>query len=201
MKNYPLSLAVILSLFLFSCKKESLNNEQPSELKGEWKLMQIEADGKTSSIVSSDLLGTMTGEVLMDYVTINNKGSMSFDNGTMKTINVQYDVTGSITMKQFIDEEPITTFDSTLNIPMPESSSAGEYIQVSADSLYCPNGSIVQVQGAEDYQSKPVGVKLKYEGDKLILTMRQKDTTVETDEDMTREDKIDVTLVITLQKQ
>lgn len=201
MKKTFLSITVILSLFLFSCQKEdSILEEKPeTELKGDWKFMQFTMDGVTSTESVDENLGDMKIEIVMNYLSKNNKGTISFSNGKMSSNQLSYDVTGLVTLKTYFDGDVNVSSDS-LNVFMPPSNGIGDYIQVTADSLYCPNGALIQMEGAEDMHSKPAGIKLKYEGNNLTMTVTQKESFTVTENGITQDKKSDLKMIVTLQK-
>jgi hypothetical protein len=100
-----------------------------------------------------------------------------------------------------MDNILVNSYDSAINIAMPPSSSSVDYVRISADSIYCPNGAFIDVEGADDIGSKPAGIKYKVDGDKLIMTIKQKESAVETEAGITQENKTDAICVVTLQKQ
>jgi hypothetical protein len=203
MKKTTLSLLSILTLFLFSCQKESSNNEQKSEneLTGTWNLLHLDMEGENSIEVSSDDLGSIKNIVFMDYLTTNNKGSITFEESKLASNNLSYDVTGTFSVKQYMDNLLVNSYDSAINIAMPPSSSTTDYVRISADSIYCPNGAFINVEGADGLESKPAGIKYKVDGDRLIMTIKQKESEVLTEEGITQETNSNVTCVVTLQKQ
>ena len=201
MKNISLSLLAILSLFLFSCKKETSNDQKTeNELTGTWNLLYFVMEGQNSIELSSEDLGSIHNIVYMDYLSTNNKGSITFEENKIKSNELSYDITGTINLKEYIDGMLVNSFDSTVNIPMPASSSTNDFVRVTADSIYLPNSSLITIEGAEDLYSKPGGIKYKFDGDKLILTARQKESGVIIEDGITQETKSDATMVMTLQK-
>ena len=198
MKNIALSLLAVTTLFLFSCKKESSNNQEGGELSGTWNFVGANLSGESSSEISSDDL-SVKGVIFTTYITKNNAGTISFENKKMISNGLSYVTEGTMNMKQYMDGSLVSDQDSPFNITVPSSSSTTDYIQVGTDSIYCPNGSFINMDG-DNMQSKPAGIKYRFEGDKLILTARVKDTTVVTEEGVTQEDKMDATMIVTLQK-
>ena len=200
MKKISLALVSVVALFLFSCKKDSSDNNQTTgELKGTWNLEKLDADITTSTELSS-AEASVKGVFLTDYLSTNNKGTVTFDDTHITSKDLSYDLTGNLNMKYYLDGVLFTNVDSTLNISMPASSGTSEYVRVGTDSLYCPNGSFIHMETGDDLFSEPAGIKFKFDGDKLILTVTQKETTTDTEDGTTQEDKIDANLVITLQK-
>ncbi|MBL7697324.1 MAG: hypothetical protein JNK79_04170 [Chitinophagaceae bacterium] len=203
MKRTSLSLVAIISLFLFSCQKEDSIGEQKAEaeLKGDWKFLNFDLDAVTSSETIGGDIGNIKSEFITNYLTENEAGTISFSDNQIFSHDLAYDVTGSILMNTYMDDDLIMNFDSTLNIPMGPSNSTTDYVRVTEDSIYCPNGSFIQIEGVEGVeQSKPGGMKLKFEGDKLILTITQKDVQTITEEGITQEQKSDIKMIATLQR-
>lgn len=190
------------SLFLFSCKKESSEDgSKQQDLLGSWKLLDMTVDGEISTQLTTDDMGSLKNAVLMDYVTENEKGGITFEESKLISSELAYDVTGTVTSTLYFDGVPTASFDSVINIPMPPSSASVDYVRVGTDSIYCPNGTFIHMEGAEDLESMPGGFKYRFEGDKLIMTIRQKELEVVTEEGMIQEDTTDITLVATFQKQ
>lgn len=204
MKNLYLPVIAAASIFLFSCKKDSTVSEQPqSNLNGNWNLLSIEVNGETSTKITTEEFGSMTSVATMDYLTTNNKGILAFTQSTVKSINLVYDVTGTFGMKQYMDDVFIGGEDSTVNIhhelDEEEETMEGSYTRVGADSIYCPEGFVIFPQGIDE--GKPMGAKLRFDGDKVFMTFINKESTSTNDDGITNETKNDVTMVIALQKK
>jgi hypothetical protein len=201
MKKLSLTLVSVVALFLFSCKKDSSdNNQSTGELKGKWNLENLDFNAMTSTeLADSD--ASVKGVFLSDYISANNKGTICFDDTHITSKELSYDLTGNLNMKYYLDGALMSNVDSTLNISMPASSATTDYVRVGADSLYCPNGAFIHMETGDDLFSTPNGIKFKFDGNKLILTITQKETSTVTEDGTTQEDKIDAKLVVTLQKQ
>jgi hypothetical protein len=201
MKKLSLTLVSVVALFLFSCKKDSSdNNQSTGELKGTWNLENLDFNAMTSTELA-DSETSVKGVFLTDYISANNKGTISFDDTHITSKDLSYDLAGNLNMKYYLDGALMSNVDSTLNISMPASSATTEYVRVGADSLYCPNGAFIHMETGDDLFSTPNGLKFKFDGYKLILTITQKETSTVTEDGTTQEDKIDAKLVVTLQKQ
>jgi|GEM_PF-6111051 len=61
---------------------------------------------------------------------------------------------------------------------MPPSGSVADYITVSSDSIYFPGGNFVNV-GTSTAQAQSSGAKLKFQGDKLIMTFNVSDVSIQ----------------------
>lgn len=203
MKKILLSSLAISSLFLFSCQKESSDSGKNDEksLLGSWKLLNIDFEGELSSEISSEDMGSAKNAIFMDYLSTNNKGGITFEESKLISDQLSYDIEGTVTSKIYVNNVLINSYDSVINISMPPSSSTVDYVRVGTDSIYCPNGAFLQIEGADDLESEPMGFKYKIDGDKLIMTIKEKESEVQTEDGMTQEDKSDMTLIATFQKQ
>jgi hypothetical protein len=83
---------------------------------------------------------------------------------------------------------------------MPPSSSSANYVAVGKDSIYCPGGALITMANGENMQGAAAGMKYRFEGDKLILNIRSKQSTIVAEGGLTQEDNFDVTCVLTLQR-
>ncbi len=203
MKRTLLFSLTILCLFLFSCKKESSEDggSTGKELLGTWNLLNLDFEGEASNKIISEDLGSFTNAILMDYVSTNNKGTVTFEENKMISNELAYDLNGTVTFKFFLGDVLTDSYDSTINVSVPPSSSTSDYVRVGADSIYCPNGAFLDVEGADDLESRPTGFKYKFDGNKLIMTVKQKELAVNTEDDITQEETSDMILIATFQKQ
>ena len=100
MKNISLFAVATISIFLFSCQKEGSNNELPqNDLKGAWNLLYIDVEGESSTEITSEDLGSLKAVAVMDYITTNNKGTLTFNDSKVVSNNL-----GGIKTRKFIEE-------------------------------------------------------------------------------------------------
>jgi hypothetical protein len=200
MKKATLSLFAVLALFVISCKKESSNGNQTGEIKGTWNLVNFDVDGTTSSEISSADIGSVKAVFLIDYTSVNNKGTLTIDDANMTSNALAYDVNGTINIKQYYNGLLISDDDSTFNVSVAPTTSTTAYTRVGSDSLYCPNGSFIVDADNNEWASKPAGIKYRFEGNKLIMTITQKGSEVQTQDGVTQQDEMDMKLIATFQQ-
>lgn len=199
MKNLSLPLLLAASVTLFSCKKESKNEGQANQLSGTWNYVSATMSGTTSTELSSDGM-SVKAVIVTNYVTKENKGTISFENNKMIAHDLSYVTDGTMNSKQYMDGGLMSDTDAPFNVTVPSTNSSTDFVQIGTDSLYCAGGSFITMDGGEQAQSKPAGIKYRFEGDKLILNAIGKNTTVTTEDGVIQTDKYDVNMTITLQK-
>jgi hypothetical protein len=122
------------------------------------------------------------------------------DDANMTSKDLAYDINGTVNIKQYFDGTLVSRDDSTFAVSMSPSSSTTSYTRIGNDSLYCPNGSFITIEGGESMTSQPVGIKYRFDGNKMIWTVTQKTSEVQTEDGITQDDKTDIKMIATFQK-
>lgn len=204
MKTLTLSVAISATIFLFSCQKESSNNEKPSaEISGTtWDLVSIDMEGQATSEFAAEGLGTMKSVMAYDYLTNSAEGVITFGADKMTSSNLAYVCSGTFQLQQFVDGTLMNSVDSTLDhYTMPASNGVVEFVKIGTDSLYCPNGGFIDLQGSGEMQSKPAGVKYSFDGDNLILKINEQTTETTNEDGMIQVDNTSQKATVLLKKK
>jgi hypothetical protein len=186
--------SVLILIVLVSCKKEVSN--QNANIEGNYKFVSLTAH----SIATTRTSGTADNyeaTTYTNYITQNNTGTVKIDGSTITTQNIAYSV--DTTMISYINDNG--TKDTVLFpfvVTMPPSSGTTNYKTITADSIYCPSGSIFMNGTAQ--ASVPTGVKVKTDGNKLYMTFHGNQTNTQTAQGETIYIYDDMTSTITLQK-
>jgi hypothetical protein len=155
-------------LFLISCQKElSQESSGPGGLEGTWKF--VEMYSKTESIVElSDGIDNLKTVTLSEYTSTENTGTLRIDKSNMTSTGIGYTIDTKATGFIYENNVLIDTISAPFNFVLPPSSSVSPYTKVSADSLYFSGGQVIAMAGLNTI-SQPSGVKLKFEGNKLLM--------------------------------
>lgn len=202
-------LACISALLLISCQKElTMESSQgfgPGQgganntLQGKWKFIGMYA--QTQAIVELndgvDVLKTITAS---EYNTKKNTGTMEIDAVKMTNTNFGYEIDTLARGLVYENNVLVDSLSLPLNFVLPPSSSVSPYTKVSSDSLTFPPGQFVSM-GTSSPLSQPTGVKLKFQGDKLLMTVNVAVTDVQSVFGITQTKKETAKVVLTYQKQ
>jgi hypothetical protein len=74
-------------------------------------------------------------------------------------------------------------------------------VLIGTDSIYCPNGSFLEVEGAEGIEAGPTGFKFTIQDNRLVLTNHMTESEEAIEEGVTTTNEINLTVVTTLEKQ
>lgn len=202
-------LACISALFLISCQKEltmdsslgvgSGQGGTTNNLQGNWKFLGMYS--QTQAVVELndgvDVLKTVT---LSEYNTKKNTGTLVIDASKMTATNFGYEV--DTLAKGFVYDNNVLV-DSMLvpfNFVLPPSNSVAPYTKVSSDSITMGPGQFLSMGGSAPL-TQPTGVKIKYQGDKLLMTINVSVTDVQSVFGITQTKKEAAKVVLTYQKQ
>jgi hypothetical protein len=167
---------------------------------GNWKFISFQ-EVTTQAVevnTGSDIIKTITTR---DYVTDNNAGNIRFDGNAMFFSKVAFAV-NTITKVSFYTN---AVFDYTQQMPfsgaLPATTSTAYYKKTGTDSLYFALGVVTGLGLNGSVETKPAGYKLKFDGDKLYMTLAINETTTQTAAGVTQTVTTNSTNVTTLQKQ
>ena len=172
-KHFALSLLTVI-VILISCKKES-NTDNNAAIEGTYKLKYLTA--KTNSTITGD-----DGEkavTISDYTTIDNQGTIVFDNSNLSATGLSYTVDTIANVYLYQDNQLINSSSYPFQFTLPASNSVASYKLIGADSIYFPGGSLTAgVGGNGSIQAGPSGGRYSLNGKLLTLTQNaSKDST------------------------
>lgn len=201
-------LTCLAAVFLISCQKElSMNTPStPNQggttgaLQGNWKFIGLHS--KTLAIVEvnagTDVVKTVTTS---EYTTIKNTGTLVIDATNMTSTNLGYEVDAVGKGLTYQNNVLIDSLSVPFTFVAPPSSSVSPYTKVSSDSLNVGPGQFMSMGATTPVTTQPVGVKLKFQGDKLLMFANVSVTDVQSVLGMTQTKKQTVNAVFTYQKQ
>lgn len=158
--------AVVMSVLFVSCKKEN-SNPSNAEINGTWNFASMETDGSVSQEYT-DEFGTTKTINTYDFVSEDNKGTITFDGSKIVSSNLSYSVDYVLTAKTYQDGVLVGTSTLPINQSYPASSSTASYKMVGTDSIYFEGGSMFM--GGVTTELIPSGAKLDLQGNTLFMT-------------------------------
>ncbi len=196
-----------LGIFTIACQKElsidSLTGSgggSANSVIGKWKFINI--DAKTESIVeATDGIDIEKSISFSNYVSTNNKGTITFDATKMNSSGLGYDVNTTVKAYLYLNGTLEDSLESPFSFSVPLSDGTATYKQISSDSLYFENGGFVYQGGGGSQSSQPGGARIKFEGNRLLMTSNSTQTKSETISGITQKQTTKATSVITLEKQ
>jgi hypothetical protein len=205
-KTWIISFAILLAVFSFSsCQKEVSGDgilpppvENP--LLGNWKLIDNDVKAEFTQEVIRDI-GTLTNISTLDYITMNNDGTLTFEQDKILAKQLSFSFEDTIKSQLYVDGSFVEAYESPIDATMPPASSSSPYVLVGTDSIYCPNGSFLQIEGTDTTETFPTGFKFVIQDDRLILTNHTTAQEEVTEDGATTKTESKVTVVTTLQKQ
>lgn len=164
---------VCIIAFASSCQKElTLNDSLPvtkaTAMYGNWKFVNMEVSTVAGSLTEDQFM-KMETEMTSNYVTTNNKGSMTIEPGIMRSSNISYDISLVSKMKTKIDGVLTDSTEFNFNVSSPPSSGMSEYTTI-GDSIFTKN-SFVKMDSTI-IASEPQAGTFKVEGNKLVIAFQ-----------------------------
>ena len=186
--------SVLVLILLVSCKKEVSN--QTANIQGNYKFVSLV--GHTKNISRTSTTGdNFESTTYTDYISQNNTGTVKIDASTITSQNLAYSV--DTTMTSYVNDNGTRdTVQFPFVITMPPSNGTTNYKSVTADSIYCPSGSIFM--NGTSQATLPTGVKLKTDGNKLYMTFQGSQTNTQNIQGQSIYMYTEVKSTITLQK-
>lgn len=182
-----LFLAACAALLFASCTKGPMagpdpdpivtppgTNPNPSDnkLMGTWKFAGVELKGQSVTSATDMEGNTLKGITNTDYISIENKGTVTFDERMMVSKDISYTIDTKVQSVTYINNELVASQDAPFRITTPASESKGAYELRANDSLYSP-GSSVSFPGMEGSMTgDAIASKLSWKGDTLVLKSR-----------------------------
>ena len=167
---------------------------------GNWKFISFhEVTSQTVEVnTGNDAIKTVTTR---DYTSENNAGNIRFDGSAMFFTRVAFTVNTMAQVSYYTNG----VFNVTQQVPftgaLPATTSTAYYKKIGADSLYFAVGVVTGLGLNGSVETKPAGYKLKFDGNKLYLTLAINETTTQTDGGITQKVITNTTNISTLQKQ
>jgi hypothetical protein len=162
--KFTLSVASLVLLFLVSCKKDSGSK---SALEGNWNFTSMEVHDSTSNTYNDgyDELDIST----FNYLTTNNKGTVSISGGTMTAKGLSYSIDTVLTARFYTDGALWNEYSQPLSIDLPTTNVTSTFKLVGADSIYFPNGGFAAIVSSVT-QTVAAGYKYTLSGGTLTMT-------------------------------
>ena len=176
MKKITLSIFMSLSLFyLVSCKKDSGdNNPKSGNIQGNYQFISLSAS-TTSTVIVTDGVTVDKTVTKSDYISKNNAGNMTITDSKIISTDLAYSIDTIAHTYMYEDGVLIDDFDFPFQFDAPISSATSDYVWVTSDSIYCPNGTIF-TDGVTS-NSGPSGVRILQQADKLFIMASKEQTT------------------------
>src|SRR5690349_11661587 len=100
-------LAALVMIAFTACQKEVsgdgiLPPEQENPLLGTWKLITNDIKTKATQHLSDDI-GTITNIATLDYITVNNKGSVTFEKDRILSKQISFDVADTVRSEIYVN--------------------------------------------------------------------------------------------------
>lgn len=197
-------LALVMAVFS-SCQKEIsgegiLPDPSDNPLLGTWKLIDNNVQSSVSQELTDDI-GTISNISTFDYITTNNKGSLTFELDKMLGKQLSFDVAGTINSEIYVNGFFVESFETPVSGSAPPSTTSNPYVLIGTDSIYCENGSFLEIEGADSSVTVPTGFRFTITDNRLVLTNHTVTSEESTEEGITTKTDSEITVVTTLEKQ
>jgi hypothetical protein len=117
----------------------------------------------------------------------------------MTAFGLAYSVGTTFKIYVYMDGSLDDSLDFPYSATLPATNNSADYKKIGADSIYLTSGAMTMGNNGT-VQSMPAGYKLKWDGDKMIMTMNYQTTKTKTDQGVTMKTTDKATTVTTLQK-
>jgi hypothetical protein len=173
---FRLTFWAILSVTVFSCTKEKSIDTSTgaggsgggtNAVLGTWKFAGFTAAIKVDA-TATDGTDVEKAVTSYDYLSTNNKGTVTFAANTFTGTGLGYDLNTILYAKFYTNGVLEDSLEVPFNFTLPPTNSSGGYKLVGADSLYFTGGFIAV--GLDSMESKPIGYKYSIAGNKLTMT-------------------------------
>lgn len=169
---------------------------------GTWTFINMHAT-TLSSVEYNTGFSNEKAVTVSDYTTQNNAGTITFDGSKMTATGLAYDVNAIAKTYMYTDNvlDDSLDFPFTANIPSSTASNA-TYKKVTSDSIYIQSGAFTGMDpNGGTTQGMPSGYRLKWDGDKMYMSMSYTQTSNQVVSGMTQKTTMRITSVTTLQKK
>jgi len=124
----------------------------------------------TQSTVTVNAQGQQLKAItISDYVTKSNIGTVKITSNQFITTGLGYSIDTVMNVKTYIDNVLFDDSDVPFVASVPSSSSTSPYVRISADSITVTGALGVSPDPSGNTPTGPVGVKLSWSGDTLLL--------------------------------
>ena len=174
-----LSILLTLIILFTSCQKEVnyANNNNPGNTGGTGNSNDIVGDydfvglaAHTNSTVTVSELGQVIKSVTVsDYVSQNNIGTVKITSGQFISSGLGYSIDTTMNVKTYQDNVLFDDSDFPFVISVPASNTTSPYSRITADSISVTGALGVAPDPSGSTPTGPVGVKLSWSGDTLLL--------------------------------
>jgi len=175
MQKFTVSIFLSLTLFyLVSCQKDSGDNNPPSKnIQGNYQFVSLTA-ATTSTVIITD--GTTVDKTVTksNYTTKNNVGTLTITDSKMISSGLSYSIDTIAHSDIYEDGVLVDNFEFPFVFDAPSSSATSDYIWVTSDSIYFPNGTMF-TDGVTS-NSGPSGARVLLQGDKLYISASKEQT-------------------------
>ena len=144
----------------------STNNT--NNIEGDYDFVGMEAYTQSTVrvITSSQTVETHTESY---YITKNNSGTMTITSNQLIGTNIAYSIDTTMNVKTIVDNVLFDDSDFPYVTSSPASSSTSPYVRVSSDSITVTGAIGVATDPSGTLPTGPVGTKLSWSGDTLLL--------------------------------
>ena len=135
----------------------------PKDITGNYKFVSITANTKATVIAGT---GTAQEKLITtsNYTTTNNVGTISISSTDFTSTGVGYTAAGVATNEYYLGGALVQTIDVPFDEDIPPTSDNTKYKRINNDSIYFDDGDPT---GA----SVPIGARISWAGDTLIMKM------------------------------
>lgn len=183
-KSVQIALLALVMIGAVACQKEvdyvdlppNNNPNDPGNpsgnrsIIGDWKFVKL--TGVSTSITELTQDGvTMRNVSVTNVDSKDEKGTQRIDETTLTTTGVGYSMSSVVTGETFINGISTGAVSLPMNFTAPPTSGTSKYKKVTADSIYV-EGGILNVDLQDQVSSLPVGAKISWLGDTLVLHVK-----------------------------
>lgn len=125
-----------------------------------------------STVTVTDQGQELKSVTVSDYVTKNNTGTVKVTSSELITTNVAYSIDTMMNVKTYIGNLLMSDLDFPFALTAPTTSTSSPYVRNSADSITVTGTFGVSVDPTGNAPTGPVGMKLSWSGDTLLLRVK-----------------------------
>ena len=187
MKILKIFLLLFFLAFLFSCQKEvdlqDDNNNTgaiTTNIVGNYDFVGMLANTK-STVVAGTGLQQEKIITVSSYSSTNNSGTVAITTSQMNTTDIGYSIDGIAATEYYLGGVLLTSVDLPYSFTLPPTSGNSTYRRITNDSIYFDNGFISYdpTGSGNPTATMPIGAKLSWQGDTLLMRTVFKMTNVQ----------------------
>jgi len=122
-----------------------------------------------STVAVSDQAQQLKAVTVADYVTKNNVGTAKFTSSDFIGTGIGYSIDTMMNVKTYIDNVLFDDSDFPYVVTSPPANSTSPYVRVTADSITITGAFGASTGPSGSTPNGPIGVKLSWSGDTLLL--------------------------------